>query len=62
MGSKWVVLRLLWSPSQNRYVQPGEVVELGDAIARKLLKIDVIKPAVKAGRKAKEKDHATNSQ
>jgi len=36
---------MLWSPSGNRYIQPGEVIELDDDIALLLLKKDVIEPA-----------------
>ncbi len=43
---KYEVVGLLWSPSQNRYIQPGEKIELEDEIAKLLLKKKVIKPAV----------------
>ena len=46
MAKKYLVTGLLWSPSQNRYIQPGEVVEFDDEIAKILLKKRVILPAV----------------
>ena len=42
---KYEVVGLLWSPSQNRDIQPGETIELDDEIAKLLLKKKVIKPA-----------------
>lgn len=42
---KYSVKVMLWSPSGNRYIQPGEVIELDDDIALLLLKKDVIEPA-----------------
>lgn len=44
MGRKYQVIQLLWSPSQNRYIQIGEIVELEDDIAKILLQKDCIKP------------------
>lgn len=44
--AKYEVLTTLWSPSQNKYFNPGEEVELDDDIALLLLKKDAIKPAV----------------
>ena len=43
---KYEAVGLLWSPSQNKYIQPGETIELDDEIAKLLLKKKVIKPAV----------------
>lgn len=44
--AKYEVLSKLWSPSQNKYFDPGEVVDLDDDIALLLLKQKCIKPAV----------------
>ena len=46
MVKKYLVTGLLWSPSQNRYIQPGEIVEFEDEIAKILLRKMVILPAV----------------
>ena len=42
---KYQAVGLLWSPSQNKYIQPGETIELEDEIAKLLMKKKVIKPA-----------------
>lgn len=44
--AKYEVLTKLWSPSQNKDIEPGESVELDDDIAILLLKQKCIKPAV----------------
>ena len=46
MAKKYLVTGLLWSPSQNRYIQLGEIVEFEDEIAKILLRKMVILPAV----------------
>ena len=43
---KYEAVGLLWSPSQNKYIEIGETIELDDEIAKLLLKKKVIKPAV----------------
>ena len=43
--ARYKVLDLLWSPSRNQYIEPGEVVELGDAIAGVLMGKGVVEPA-----------------
>ena len=52
---KYEATALLWSPSQNRYIEIGEQIELDDEIAKLLLKKKVIRPAVYRRRKAKKK-------
>jgi len=42
----WEATDLLWSPSQKRYIQPGETIALPDELAKKLLNKRVIRPAV----------------
>jgi len=44
--ANYEVLSKLWSPSQNKDIEPGEVVDLDDDIAILLLKQKCIKPAV----------------
>lgn len=44
--AKYEVLSKLWSPSQNKYYDPGETIELDDDIAILLLQKRCIKPAV----------------
>jgi hypothetical protein len=51
---KYQAVELLWSPSQKKYLHPGEVIELEDDIAKVLLAKKAIKPAVYR-RKAKAK-------
>ena len=51
--AKYKVLSLLWSPSQSKYLEPGEVVEFGDEIGMMLLNKGVIEPA-KYSRKSKK--------
>ncbi len=43
--AKYEALSRLWSYSQNREYQPGEIVELDDAMARILFEKDCIQPA-----------------
>ena len=43
---KYEATALLWSPSQKKYLQPGEIIELEDEIAKVLLAKKAIKPAV----------------
>lgn len=44
MDKKYLVIALLWSQSQNRYIYPGEVLVLGDELAKILLeKLVVVK-------------------
>ena len=61
---KYVATGLLWSPSQKKYIQPGEIIDLDEEIAQILLKKKVIKPAVyirRAKKKVvKEQDYDTN--
>ena len=53
---KYEATTLLWSPSRNKYLQPGEVIELEDEIAKVLLAKKAIKPAVyKRKARAKKK-------
>lgn len=40
------VINLLWSPSQGRYIGPGEEIELDDDAAQILLDGGNVKPAV----------------
>lgn len=47
--AKYRVLKLLWSPSQSRYVHPGETMELGEEIAVILLQKGCVEPAKYAG-------------
>ncbi len=44
--AKWTVIKRIYSPSKNRYYETGETVELDDATAAVLLKINRIKPAM----------------
>jgi len=66
---KYEALGLLWSPSKNKFIQPGETIELEDEIAKILLRKRVIRPAryipKKRARKKividKEKGNGTNN-
>jgi hypothetical protein len=65
MGKLYEATAILWSPSRNEYVMPGEKIEIDDELAEILLRKKVIKPAVykrKATKKkvAKEQDNGTN--
>lgn len=53
---KYEATALLWSPSQKKYLQPGEIIELEDEIAKVLMAKKAIKPAVyKRKARAKKK-------
>ena len=52
--AKYEVLSKLWSPSQNKYFDPGESIELDDDIALLLLKQKCIKPAVISRKQIKD--------
>lgn len=63
--AKYQATGLLWSPSQNRTIQIGEVIDLDDEIARKLLALDVIEPAVlklRIIKRDKEKHNGSNNE
>lgn len=47
---KYEALILLWSPSQERYIEPGETFDIADDkadVARLLMDLGQIKPAAK---------------
>ena len=44
--ANYEVVNLLWSPSQERYVQPGELIWLEGEIEAVLLEAGHVKPAV----------------
>lgn len=60
--AKWLVLKRLWSISQGKYIEPGEIVEISDAGALVLLAKECIKPAtIEAAPKQKRgKDDPNN--
>lgn len=44
--AKYQATQLLWSPSANRYIRPGEEIELEGEFEKILLDKNCIKPAV----------------
>ena len=44
--ARYKVLSLLWSPSRNEYLEPGEVVDLDDGIGGVLMNKGVVEPAI----------------
>ena len=59
---KYVATGILWSPSQNRQIEIGEIIDLDDEIAKILLAKKVIKPAViiRKVKNVRRKDYDTN--
>ena len=59
---KYVAMGLLWSPSQKKYIEIGEIIDLDDEIAKILLDKKVIKPAViiRKAKTVRRKDYDTN--
>jgi hypothetical protein len=60
--AKWKVLKLLWSEVDSKYIHPGEIVEMSDEGAARLLATgrNLIQPAeektTKSPAKAKDKE------
>ena len=63
MAKKYVATGTLWSPSQNRQIEIGEIIDLDDEIAKILLAKKVIKPAViiRKVKNVRRKDYDTNN-
>lgn len=61
---KYVATGLLWSPSQKRYIEIGEIIDLDDEIAKILLRKKVIKPARyrRKAKKVRRKANDTNDR
>lgn len=62
MADLWVVVKPLWSPSQNKTIQPGEVVEMSGEIVDRLLKKECIKPAISRVIEKELSDNGTNNE
>ena len=58
---KYETVRRLWSVSQEKYIEPGEEIDLADEDAAVLLERDIIKPAEKksSGSKTRSKKSQT---
>ena len=61
--AKYIVLKLIWSESNKKYIHPGEEYECSDEAATILLEKNVIKPAVykRQAKKKELKDDTNNS-